>query len=159
MKQGKNKGGRKSAFYYFVDGVRFNSLSEAAREHGVSNTTILNWCSDGAKGKTNCKRELKNAPATGAKNIEGQLLNQEPEFETAEDYLLAVVQGRTFPDSTRCQAARTLMSYQTPKKRLKAETPSPKRMRAKEEAQIEKDKIADFEARAKLIRAKYAKKE
>ena len=152
MKQGKNKGGRKSSFFYFVDGVRFGSLSEAARKYDVSNTTILNWCGDGKKSKSNCYRELKDMEPSVADKKKSSV-----EYETAEQYLEAVVSGREFPDSARITAARCLLAYQTPKKRVKAETPSPKRLRAKEESEIEKNKLEDFNKRAAEIRAKHAK--
>ena len=154
MNQSK-KGGRKSSFYYHVGGEKFGSLSMAARKFGVSTTTILNWCSDGKKGKSNCYREPKNRGSSyGDDHTKSQ---GSVEYETAEQYLEAVVSGREFPDSARITAARCLLAYQTPKKRMKAETPSPKRLRAKEESEIEKNKLEDFNKRAAEIRAKHAK--
>jgi len=78
-------------------------------------------------------------------------------FETAEDYLLAVVQGTTEPDTVRVQAARTLIQYQTARKRAPVKNPSPEQLHKRTESDLEKSNIADFEARAAKIRAKHAR--
>lgn len=79
-------------------------------------------------------------------------------FEDAESYLEAVVKGETPPDAVRVQAAKTLMSYQLPKKRAKVKSPSPGELDKTEQANIEKNNILEFEKKAKKIREKYAKK-
>lgn len=79
-------------------------------------------------------------------------------FETAEDYLLAVVQGQTVPDQVRVQAAKTLISYQLPKKRTKPKSPTPKELQKKEESSIERNNLLEFEKKAAVIRAKYEKR-
>ena len=155
---------RKSAFFYFVDSVKFHSLSEAARKYGVSNTSILNWCSDGKKGKSNCWREPKNTMAVLTKGNneqkENQSLNQEPGvYETAEQYLEAVVQGLEFADSARITAARCLLAYQLPKQRVKPETPAPRVLRKKQERKAESDNLLKFKEKADKIRAKYQKEQ
>lgn len=78
-------------------------------------------------------------------------------YENAEQYLEAVVQGKTVPDAVRVQAAKCLISYQTTKKRAKPETPSPKKLRSKEAAESEKSNLLEFEKKAAKIRAKYNK--
>jgi hypothetical protein len=78
-------------------------------------------------------------------------------FETAEDYLLAVVQGKTLPDAVRVQAAKTLISYQTPKKRVPVKSDSPSQIRVKSENSRDKTIKDDFEKRAAKVRAKFEK--
>ncbi len=76
-------------------------------------------------------------------------------FEDAEAYLLAVVQGETVPDAVRVQAAKSLLAYQIPKKRVKPESPPPKKLRQKQERQAESDNLLKFKEKADKIRAKY----
>lgn len=83
---------------------------------------------------------------------------KQDQFPDAESYLLAVVQGLTPPDSVRVQAAKTLISYEIPKKRNKVESPPPKTLKRKADASVEKDKLLKFEEKAKKIREKHAKK-
>lgn len=80
-------------------------------------------------------------------------------FETAEDYLLAVVQGRVTPDAVRVQAAKTLIAYQKAKQRAKVESPSPKKLREKTQRDMATAVVDDFERKAAKVRAKLAKKE
>lgn len=79
-------------------------------------------------------------------------------FEDAESYLLAVVQGRTIPDAVRVQAAKSLIAYQTAKKRAPVKSPPPAKLQEKTEKDIEKSNIDDFEKRAAKIREKYQNK-
>jgi hypothetical protein len=80
-------------------------------------------------------------------------------FQDAESYLLAVVQGEVEPDSIRVQAAKTLISYQQPKQRVKPKSQTPSQMRIKEERSIESANLLQFEEKAEKIREKYNKKE
>jgi len=79
-------------------------------------------------------------------------------FENAMAYLRAVVCGKIAPDALRAAAAKAILPYEVPKGRTKPESPSPKTLRKKESQSIEKDKILEFERKAAVIRAKYAKK-
>lgn len=79
-------------------------------------------------------------------------------FETAEDYLLAVVQGRVIPDAVRVQAAKTLINYETPKKRAPVSSLPPEKLREKTAKDVEKSRLSDFEEKAKRIRGKYEKR-
>ncbi len=76
-------------------------------------------------------------------------------FEGAQAYLLAVVQGRTLPDAVRVQAAKTLIQYETAKKRAPVKSPNPADLHKKTQADIEKAVAAEFEKKADLIRARY----
>lgn len=79
-------------------------------------------------------------------------------FDDAESYLLAVVQGRTVPDAVRVQAAKSLIAYQTAKKRAPVKSPPPSKLQAKTERDIEKSNIDDFEKRAAKVREKFRNK-
>ncbi|OPY88824.1 MAG: hypothetical protein A4E71_00220 [Smithella sp. PtaU1.Bin162] len=79
-------------------------------------------------------------------------------FEDAESYLLAVVQGRAIPDAVRVQAAKSLIAYQTAKKRAPVKSPPPSKLQAKTERDIEKSNLDDFEKRAAVIREKFQNK-
>lgn len=78
-------------------------------------------------------------------------------FETAEEYLLAVVQGRTEPDTVRVQAAKTLIAYQKAKQRAPVESPSPKKLREKTQKDIAKASVDEFEKKAAKVRARFEK--
>jgi len=78
-------------------------------------------------------------------------------FEDAQSYLLAVVQGRTIPDAVRVQAAKTLITYETAKKRAPVQSPAPAKLREKTHRDIEKTVAIDFEKKAAKIREKYQK--
>jgi len=79
-------------------------------------------------------------------------------FENAEDYLRAVVTGETIPDAVRVQAARTLIQYETARKRARVKSPSPAQLDKKSAADLERSNIEQFEAKAEKIRAKYRKR-
>jgi hypothetical protein len=72
-------------------------------------------------------------------------------FETAEQYLTAVVQGTIAPDPARIAAARTLICYQQSKTRRPKPTLPAKELERKEHLAD----MGDFEDRAAAIRAKF----
>jgi len=76
-------------------------------------------------------------------------------FETAEDYLLAVVQGRVIPDAVRVQAAKTLINYETPKKRAPVLSLPPEKLRQETAADVQESVTANFEKEAAKIREKF----
>jgi len=76
-------------------------------------------------------------------------------YEDAQSYLLAVVQGKTVPDAIRVQAAKTLIQYETAKKRAPVKSPAPKELQQKMEQDTERGAAAEFEKKAEKIRAKY----
>jgi hypothetical protein len=80
-------------------------------------------------------------------------------FEDAESYLLAVVQGQTAPDAVRVQAAKSLIVYQTAKKRAPVKSLPPSKMREKTGRDIEKSIHQEFEKKAAVIREKFKKGE
>lgn len=79
-------------------------------------------------------------------------------FETSQDYLLAVVQGLTIPDAVRVQAAKTLIAYETAKKRAPVKSPSPSKLQENTQRDIEKSKNQEFEKKAAAIREKFSKR-
>ena len=79
-------------------------------------------------------------------------------FEDAESYLLAVVQGRAIPDAVRVQAAKSLIAYQTAKKRAPVKSPPPAKLQAQTAKDIEKSNINEFEKQAAIIREKIKNK-
>jgi len=78
-------------------------------------------------------------------------------FEDAQSYLLAVVQGLTIPDAVRVQAAKTLIAYETAKKRAPIQSPAPAKLREKTDRDIEKNVALDFEKKATKILKKYGR--
>lgn len=84
------------------------------------------------------------------KNRDGQEL-----FESAEDYLQAVVKGKTPPDAVRVQAARTLIQYERAKSRAPVKSPSPKKLQEQSQKDLEKSNLENFEVKAAKIREKY----
>jgi len=80
-------------------------------------------------------------------------------FETAEEYLEAVVKGLTAPDAVRVAAAKALIQYQKAKQRAPILSPPPAKLRAKTAKDVEKSRLSDFEEKAAKIREKFKKKE
>lgn len=80
-------------------------------------------------------------------------------YEDAESYLIAVVQGIATPDPVRVQAAKTLISFQEPKKRTKPKSATPKELNKKAERSIEAANLLNFQEKADRVRAKYTKME
>ncbi|OPZ66675.1 MAG: hypothetical protein BWY84_00058 [Candidatus Aerophobetes bacterium ADurb.Bin490] len=97
---------------------------------------------------------MKGGYRTGAGRKKKDRSNQDY-FEDAESYLLAVVQGRAIPDAVRVQAAKSLIAYQTAKKRAPVKSPAPAKLQEKMERDIEKSNAAEFEAKAAEILKKH----
>jgi hypothetical protein len=76
-------------------------------------------------------------------------------FETAEDYLAAVVSGAISPDATRVRAAGILISYQAQKRRAPKSNPRPADLERKELREVEDAVAAEFAAKAALIRQRH----
>lgn len=81
-----------------------------------------------------------------------------PIFETAEEYLTAVVAGTVAPDAARVQAAKTLIAYQAAKQRVPKKSLSPTEIARKEAMAVEDAVAAEFEAKAAAIRARHARR-
>lgn len=81
-----------------------------------------------------------------------------PVFDTAEDYLSAVVRGLIEPDPARIQAAKTLISYQQVKQRTPKKSPTPAELAKREEQAIESAVADEFEKKAAEIRRRHAKR-
>lgn len=97
---------------------------------------------------------MKGGYRTGAGRKKKDRSNQDY-FEDAESYLLAVVQGRAIPDAVRVQAAKSLIAYQTAKKRAPVKSLPPAKLRQKTANDIEANNAAEFEAKAAEILKKY----
>jgi hypothetical protein len=80
-------------------------------------------------------------------------------FESAEAYLFAVVQGRTEPDAVRVQAAKTLIAYETAKKRAPVASPPPAKLRQQTKKAIEQSIQTAFEKQAAEVRRKFSERE
>jgi len=146
--------GRKGLYDYIIGKKRYYSLREAATAEGVSVQSISNWCSD-VKGRPDCRKELKGSAMPGQSIFDEA--GPEDEFDSAFDYLKAVTCGKIKPDTQRINAAKAVLPYETPIRRIRPESLPPKALRRKEAMEIERNKIADFQKRAALIRAKHNK--
>ncbi len=76
-------------------------------------------------------------------------------YESAEDYLRAVVRGDVAPDAIRVAAAKALIAYERAKQRAPVKSLSPGQLRAKTEMAIEESNVAEFHAKAAEILKKY----
>ncbi len=95
-------------------------------------------------------------PGAGRKKKDRTLQGK---FENALDYLTAVTQGAVEPDALRISAAKAVLPYEEPKKRLKVKSDRPEVIRAKETRAIEEDNLLIFEEKASKIREKYKRLE
>lgn len=79
-------------------------------------------------------------------------------FDTAEEYLEAVVRGTVQPDPARIQAAKCLISYQRTKERAPKKSPTPSELAKREITAIESKVADEFERKAAEIRKKHARR-
>ena len=79
-------------------------------------------------------------------------------YDTAEDYLRAVVRGEIPADAARITAARTLISYEKSKIRVPKESPAPRELHRKEQANNEANLLLDFERKAAKIKKRHAER-
>lgn len=77
---------------------------------------------------------------------------------SAEAYLAKVVAGDLPADPSRVRAAATLIRYETAQKRAPLASPPPKEMARRTEVAVEKGIAAEFEKKAREIRARHAAK-
>lgn len=84
--------------------------------------------------------------------------DETPIYETAEDYLRAVVAGTVAPDAVRVQAAKCLISYQAAKQRAPKRSLSPAKMAERETRDVENAVAAEFEKKAAEIRARHLRR-
>ena len=144
--------GRKGLYDYIIKDKRYYSLKEAAAAEGVTAQSISNWCADG-KGRPDCRKELKGSAMPGEK-----VPDEVKKYSGALEYLQAVTCGEIIPDALRIQAAKATLPYEEPKRRAKPESKSPKKLKQAEDNAIEKQRQADFEKKAQIIRAEFATK-
>lgn len=81
-----------------------------------------------------------------------------PIYETAEDYLRAVVAGTIAPDAVRVQAAKCLIAYETAKQRAPQRSLSPTKMAEREVMAIEKAVSSEFERKSAEIRERHSRR-
>lgn len=77
-----------------------------------------------------------------------------PEFDDAESYLAAVVQGLTPPDPVRVGAARVLIQYQRQRQRSPLKNATPRQLASKGTAAREEELLDLWSVRAAAIRAR-----
>ena len=79
-------------------------------------------------------------------------------YETAQQYLEAVVRGSIPADPARIAAARVLIQYENAKTRVPVKSPRPTVLQHKETLTAEKAQAEAFEAKAVKIRARHKEK-
>jgi hypothetical protein len=80
-------------------------------------------------------------------------------FDSAEQYLQAVIAGTTPADPARIQAAKALLPYQTTKQRTIKKGPTPSQIAHREAVAAESSIVIEFEKKAAEIRARHARRE
>lgn len=81
------------------------------------------------------------------------------QYETAEQYLAAVVAGTEPPDPIRVQAAKSLMAYQQPKQRAKPISKTPTELARHNERSAEQQEQEAWRLKAEAIRRKHQEKQ
>ena len=152
MTTNRKQGGRKSQFFYYIDGIRYDSPAEAAQAHNVSVVSVHKWCKGGKQG---CWREPKGASVTKLDAVRPKVPT---ELYDAMGYLEAIVSGVEPPDAIRVQAAKSLLAYQLPKIRVPKESPAPRELHRKEQANNEANLLLDFERKAAKIKKRHAER-
>lgn len=103
MREMKKNTGRKAQYTYFIKGTKFAGLMAAARETGVSKSTILRWCA--SDKRRDCYRQPVKQPDT---------VGTSPDLSPL-DFLLFVMRDQTQDIKLRLQAARYAIPYTNPK--------------------------------------------
>ncbi len=106
-----------------------------ARADGMTGAAAARAAGYSTKGAAVAAARLEKRPEVAAA-IAAALAERQPApamtFETAQDYLQAVVAGRVPPDPVRVAAARALLAYERPRTRR----PLPAERTPKQEAEI-----------------------
>jgi hypothetical protein len=76
-------------------------------------------------------------------------------YQTAEEYLAAVIAGKEPPDPLRIAAAKALLPYENAPTRAKASQRAPKDMRRKELSAAEKAARDEWRALSATVRARH----
>jgi hypothetical protein len=79
-------------------------------------------------------------------------------YADAEQYLVAIVEGREPPDQLRIAAAKTLIAYQRARQRAPVPTPPPQQLAKRAAHGAEAERNAEWEKRATEIRARHGRK-
>lgn len=105
----------------------------------------------GTKGKSGGSRPGAGRPPKQRKPSGDQ-------YETAEEYLQAVVAGTEPPDPVRVQAAKSLLAYQLPKRRAKPVSKTPTQMQRQNDLSAEAEARAEWRRRSEEIKRKHEEK-
>lgn len=81
------------------------------------------------------------------------------QYDSAEEYLAAVVAGTEPPDPIRVQAAKSLMAYQQPKQRAKPVSKTPTQLHRQNAMSAEQQAQAEWRRKAEEIRRKHREKD
>lgn len=92
-----------------------------------------------------------------AQKLASVSVSDAPEFESAEDYLQAVVEGRAIPDPLRISAARTLIAYQKGKQRAPVKSATPTQLHRSQVLNEEQSLLDAWAEKARIVRARLAK--
>ena len=76
------------------------------------------------------------------------------QFEDAEAYLVAVVQGTVEADPARIQAAKTLIAYQRKRERGPLTAPTPQALDRRDAQAAERELLDQWAAKAAAVRAR-----
>jgi hypothetical protein len=91
------------------------------------------------------RKQAASTAATGA------------QYQSAEEYLSAVVSGAEPPNADRVSAARTLIRFQRRPERAPLAGAVPRELARREQTDRERDAAAAWEAKAKVIRGKFGR--
>lgn len=76
---------------------------------------------------------------------------QPKRYESAEDYLEAVVTGEAPPDRDRIAAAKAMLPYQIAKRRLPVKADAPRQMELSRELEQEKQHLEEWDQTRKAV--------
>ena len=124
---------------------------------------------DHAAPHSHCAHDFQGIQMTGQKGKSGgdrSGAGRQPKqrettghrYETAEEYLAAVVAGDEPPDPARIQAAKSLMSYQQPKQRAKPTSKTPTELQRQNDRSAESAARAEWREKSEAIRRRHKEK-
>ena len=104
--------GRKHVYRYFIKGVEYEDVSDAAKANSVIIQTIHNWCS--SKKKSDCWKEPINAPTEKPrqqKNLDD--IKEAANSENMEplDYMLKIMNDESEDKETRIRCGYYALQY------------------------------------------------
>lgn len=105
------KSGRDIAYDYFINGQRFEGISEAAATICVHKSTISRWCK--SDNKPDCYREAKGT--TKKELADGVATEAKDSGQTPLDVMLEIMRDKTQDVKIRAQMAQWAAPYIHPK--------------------------------------------